>query len=500
MVSLNEQLSTVTLGRFRVIAELGRGGMARVMLALTQGIAGFNKFVVLKVLREDLREDPESLEMFLREARLAARLSHPNIVQTLEVGEDEGNFFICMEYLEGQPLSRVLRATREKQLPLAARLQILCSLLDGLEYAHNFVQLDGSQLGLVHRDVSPNNIFITYDGQVKILDFGVAKVQGANITRAGTFKGKLSYAAPEQLSGTEDQRADLFAAGVVMWEMLAYRRFAVGNTDLQTLKARVERSEPSIGALVPSTPVRLVKICDRALELDVEQRFQSASEFAQEVRGYMKFHNLRFEGAKLAETMSNLFRQERTDARKLIGQRLKAIQEEPPITEKPPPADDFMKSEASLAGSSSDFRPPASPQKKKGSGRWLSIVGIAVLAAGAGALVASLNNPMESETPQVKQSALAVSADSETKPGNAAVVKVEISASPANARLLWDGRELKSNPYSGELPMDGSFHRLVVKAEGYWLEERMVLLDADRVVDVTLRPTAKQKKKPRGRK
>lgn len=494
MILVNDQLSTATFGRFRAIAELGRGGMARVLLALTQGIAGFNKYVVLKVLREDLHEDPENLQMFLGEARLAARLSHPNIVQTQEVGQDQGRFFICMEYLEGQPLSRVLRATREQHLPLAARLEIICRVLDGLEYAHDFVEVDGSRLGLVHRDISPNNIFVTYDGQVKVLDFGVAKVRGTNVTPSRMFKGKLNYAAPEQLSGMEDARADVFATGVMLWEMLAYRRFAVGNTEVQTLQARMERTEPGIRAVAPATPDALVQICDRALALDVGDRYQSASEFAEDLRAYMKLHSLRFEGAKLAEVMADLFHQERSEARRLIKHRLQEIHEEPPLSRVPPPPSEApIRSSIPSAAPSDDFAgqaPPATPPAPRS--LWAIVAAIASVIAVAAVAVAFLGNPFTAEPVRSTESLAPAPASADLQEVPAATVK--LSASPSSARLFWDGRELKSNPYVGEFSMDGSFHRLVVKAEGYWHEERMVLLDADRTVQVSLRSKSKNKK------
>ena len=158
----------VMLGRYRLLLELGHGGMAHVYLALVSGLAGFSKLVVLKVMRDELREHPASLNMFLGEARLAARMNHANVVQTSEVGEDTGRYFICMEYLEGQTLSRLLKKTIDVALPLGARLEIMCQMLEGLSYLHGFSDLDGTPLGLVHRDISPNNIFVTFEGSVKV--------------------------------------------------------------------------------------------------------------------------------------------------------------------------------------------------------------------------------------------------------------------------------------------------------------------------------------------
>src|SRR6478752_5648649 len=238
---------TPVLGRYRLLMELGRGGMAHAYLALVPGLAGFSQLVVLKVMRDELREHPASLNMFLGEARLAARMNHTNVVHTTEVGEDGGRYFICMEYLEGQTLSRLLGKTVDGSLPLAARLEIVCQMLEGIAYLHAFSDLDGTPLGLVHRDISPNNIFITFEGGVKVLDFGVAKAAGiSHVTEAGTFKGKLGYAAPEQIFGRSDQRSDVFAAGVLLWEVLTYRRLTQDRTQTEIVQGRIAGAESEL--------------------------------------------------------------------------------------------------------------------------------------------------------------------------------------------------------------------------------------------------------------
>ncbi len=216
-------------GRFRVIAEVGEGGMAKVYLAVARGFSGFNKLVVLKSLRSNLASDRACVDMFLHEARLAARLNHPNVVQTYEVIEEDGRPVMVMEYLEGQPLSQIaVRAQADKRFTLSMRLHVLCDVLAGLHYAHELRDFDGTALDLVHRDVSPQNIFVTFEGQVKLLDFGIAKVVHTSApaeTDAGVLKGKVLYMAPEQIAGEAlDRRADIFAVGVMLWEALAGER------------------------------------------------------------------------------------------------------------------------------------------------------------------------------------------------------------------------------------------------------------------------------------
>jgi serine/threonine-protein kinase len=261
--------AATTLGRYELIEELGRGGMARVYLALASGIAGFRKLVVLKVMRHDLADQEGAVSMFLDEARLAARLSHPNVVQTLEVGEDDGRYFIAMEYLDGLPLTLLLGKTLLAPLALAVRIDLLCQMLDGLSYVHGFTDTDGTPLGLVHRDISPGNVFVTFDGSVKLLDFGVAKAVGlSSTTVAGTFKGKFGYAAPEQLRGDSDSRSDVFSAGLLAWEVLSYRRLGNHRTLEETIRCRIGGEDQELmrerGSRMPR---ELLEICRRAAAL-----------------------------------------------------------------------------------------------------------------------------------------------------------------------------------------------------------------------------------------
>src|SRR5262245_45560386 len=203
-----------TIGKYQLIANLGHGGMADVYLSVVHGPVGFNKLTVIKRLRPSLAEEQEFLAMFLDEARLAARLNHPNVVQTNEVAEIEGQYYIAMEYLDGQPLNRILtRAQKAGTLPRELLIRVVADCLAGLHYAHELADYDGSPLGVVHRDASPHNIFVTYDGQTKVVDFGIAKAATRSAeTRGGVLKGKVAYMAPEQArSGEVDRRSDVFA-------------------------------------------------------------------------------------------------------------------------------------------------------------------------------------------------------------------------------------------------------------------------------------------------
>jgi serine/threonine protein kinase/ABC-type branched-subunit amino acid transport system substrate-binding protein len=271
-------------GRYRLIAAIGRGGMSNVFLAVTEGAraaAQFQKLLVLKVLNQELGEDPEFVRMFLNEARLAARLNHPNIVQTIEVGNAGNQHFLAMEYMEGQPLHRVLHSDEaHSRLTLSMRLYILIQALGGLHYAHERRGYDGGPLDIVHRDISPSNLFVTYDGQVKLMDFGIAKARDSGTeTRVGIFKGKPAYISPEQVLGQPvDRRADVYSMGVVLWELITGRRLWQGVAQTEILKRVVSGDVPSPKSIDPRVPAELDAICMKALATDRDQRPATAAE------------------------------------------------------------------------------------------------------------------------------------------------------------------------------------------------------------------------------
>jgi serine/threonine protein kinase/ABC-type branched-subunit amino acid transport system substrate-binding protein len=311
-------------GKFRFIAEIGHGGMSEVFLTLTQGgLGGFQKLVAVKLLRRDLAEDEDFRRMFLEEARLTARLNHPNVVQTNDVGEDLGRYYIAMEYLEGQTFERVRRARNaSKVFPLNMQIQMLIQVLAGLHYAHELVDYDNTPLSIVHRDVTPSNIFITYDGQVKLVDFGIAKVlDSLNQTRVGVLKGKARYMAPEQITGGAiDRRADLFSVGAMLWEMLTGSQIWLGRSEGDILR-RV-----SSGDLPPpprDAPAALQQICMKAMSHKPEDRYSSAEALRAELDGYLVQHTAQPREHGLGAAVTELFREERAQIRQLIEAQLK---------------------------------------------------------------------------------------------------------------------------------------------------------------------------------
>lgn len=280
---------TGSFGRYDLCAKLGSGGQAEVYLALMHGQAGFNKLVVIKKLRGTEYDDPMRVSRFLDEARLSARLNHPNIVHTYEVGENEGEYFIAMEYLEGQPMNRLGRnPSARKHFTPAMWAKVASEALRGLGYAHNLTDYDGAPLGIVHRDISPDNLFLTYDGEIKIVDFGIAKALLNNEkTETGTLKGKVSYMAPEQVKGTVDSRADLFAMGVVLWGFFTGKKLFEGERG-SVLYRLMTDPIPGLATEVPDVDPFLASIVDRALQKDPNHRFQTAEEMREALEEFIR--------------------------------------------------------------------------------------------------------------------------------------------------------------------------------------------------------------------
>lgn len=316
-----------TLGKYRLIAELGHGGMADVYLAVSRGPAGFHKLLVVKQLRPDLAEDPEFLTMFLDEARLAARLSHRNVVQTYEVAIDDGAYFLAMEYLDGQPLRRVVHRAKPNGVPLAMHLRILSETLAGLHHAHELHDFDGTPLAVVHRDVSPHNIFVTYTGEVKVVDFGIAKALDSSAeTGAGVMKGKLAYMSPEQArSERVDRRADIFSMGVLMWEAIAGRRMWEGMTSAAIVSRLVRGDLPVLRDAVPSVDPDLEQICLRALSCAPEDRFDSAAEFQRTIDHWLNARQDHTSYDDIGAFVSSMFVEDRRVLQAVVERQLAAV-------------------------------------------------------------------------------------------------------------------------------------------------------------------------------
>ena len=278
----------IQFGKYTLYERIGRGGMADVLKGRIQGPAGFERVFVIKRILPHLSDDPAFVKMFVDEAKLSARLNHPNIVQIFELGSVEGEYFISMEYVSGHDLADTMRAIWKKSGRPRPEMVAYVGreMCRALSYAHGLTDERGEPLGMIHRDVSPSNVMLSYEGAVKLLDFGIAKALGdaPETTRSGTLKGKYAYMAPEQTeSDNVDHRIDIFAAGIVLYEVLTGRRLFKGSNDIQTIE-RVRRCEVRPPSQVsPGCPPELDEILLKALSRDRDDRFQDAADMAEEL-------------------------------------------------------------------------------------------------------------------------------------------------------------------------------------------------------------------------
>lgn len=268
------------------------GGMAEIYLARQKGIEGFEKLLVIKRILPHLSMEKRFVDMFLDEARLAARLNHPNIVQIYDLGRHGDDYFIAMEYLEGESLGKLVSEADKAKYTLPPELSagIVLEICKALEYAHNRRDVNGKPLKIVHRDVSPHNIIVLFTGGVKLVDFGIAKATSQiHHTRPGTIKGKLSYLSPEQcLSGPIDARTDIFSLGIIFWELLASRRLYKLAADGAIIRAILDRPVPEIRKTKPEVPEELEAVAMSALNKDPADRFQSAKEMGDAIQTYLR--------------------------------------------------------------------------------------------------------------------------------------------------------------------------------------------------------------------
>lgn len=302
---------TYFLGRYRVVDEIGIGGMASVHLARMDGPGGFQKWVAIKKIHTHLVEDESFVQMFLDEARVAARISHPNVATVFDLGKHEDTYWIAMEYLHGEPLREVMRRTEElgTAMPPEIACRVIADAAEGLHAAHELLGKNGEKLNLVHRDVTPHNLFVTYDGVTKVVDFGIAKFSSRmSHTRAGTLKGKLAYMSPEQVHGEGiDRRTDIFALGVVLWELTTGQRLFRMESDLDTLAKVQECNVPRPSTLIRGYPVDLEKIVMKALAKNRGERFRTARELSRALQSLLMRRGLFIASDEVAAYTQSIF-------------------------------------------------------------------------------------------------------------------------------------------------------------------------------------------------
>ena len=315
-----------TIGRYQLCFELAAGGMATVYLARVAGASGFEKMVALKRIHPHLSRSKKYIEMFLDEARIASQITHANVCSVFDFGESDGEYYMAMEYLVGEPLARLYRGMVSDQMhrnnplvPLRAA-QAIADAAEGLHAAHELTDADGKPLNVVHRDVSGRNLFVTYDGVVQVVDFGIASArEKLHHTSTGNVKGTFPYMAPEQLSGIKaDRRADIWALGVVLWEMLALRRLFKKDTDAKTIYAVLSDPVHPPSKHRANIAPELDEIVLRALQRNPAERWQTAREMGQALREFLSKQNDVVGPAGLSTWMQEVFPQGEEKRRMLL--------------------------------------------------------------------------------------------------------------------------------------------------------------------------------------
>jgi len=456
--------------RYRPIISLGQGGMADVLLSVGRGPSGFNKLVVLKTMRKELVADEDLRQMFLAEARLSARLNHANVVQVYEV-VDSALPCIVMEYLEGQAMS-FLRRTVGDSFTLPMQLKVISEALLGLHYSHELSDYDGTPLNIVHRDISPQNIFITYDGVVKVLDFGIAKTTEVTTqTRAGMIKGKISYMPREQLlNETVDRRADIYAVGCMLWHAASGKKLWHDVPEGDVMRALVSGQIPKPSEKRPVDP-RLENIIMRALAPDANNRYPTALALRLELDRFLADTSPNTSMRDVSELMLRVFDGQREARKRQIHLALTAA-----ISEPPPPMPEGIDPPA--RSSTGMLTNPLLAAPRKSQMLWIVLAAVlaAVLAVGGTFAYFAWRGR---HTPAPAKEPLA----------SASQIQLRISAEPAGATLSVDGRVLEANPATLTVPADSLKHEVRAMLAGYEAYSEAVAFERDLSLSIMLRPT-----------
>lgn len=309
-------------GEYKILKKIATGGMAEVFLAKRVGVKGFEKLLAIKRILPQFAENEEFISMFIDEAKLAAQLNHRNIVQIYDFGNQQGSYYIAMEYVFGKDLRTILKKSRERQtrLPLTQCAYIIAEAARGLEYAHNTKDHYGNPFNIIHRDISPQNIFVSYEGDGKIADFGIAKAASKSTeTRAGVLKGKILYMSPEQAWGkTIDKRSDLYSLGVLFYEMVTDRKIVEADSEFSMLE-KVRNAEVEFPPeIFEKIPKRLSYIIKKALGKDPANRYQSAHEMRVDLENYLLTTKETLSEKMISDYLKDLFKEEIEEERKIL--------------------------------------------------------------------------------------------------------------------------------------------------------------------------------------
>lgn len=455
-----------TVGRYSLLTIIATGGMAEIWLARQSGLQGFEKLVVIKRMTNGLEKDPDSVQMFLSEARLAAQLSHPHVVQIYELGEHFNSLYIVMEYLDGEDLASIRRTGQKNGLPLmdqyAAKLVAMAS--EGLHYAHTKEGIDGRPLHLVHRDVSPQNLIATFSGNLKVVDFGIAKA-ASETTNSGKLKGKLAYMSPEQARGEGiDARSDVFSLGIVLFELVTRTRLLPRMGDVETLTFLAgQELLPRPSERRPDVDPGLEAIVLRALDRKRENRFQSARELQEALEGWIRQSGKSVSSGDIADYLRTLFAKRIAERQQFIETAMRTDLSPSSVKQLADLAERSSRSSSNLSSRalSTGSRPP---QRSK---KLLAAIGV-MIAVVSGIAVTVFARPRTVE-------AVAPTDTVVRPPVVAEVLKptvLIIDSNPPGATLMLDGVAKGFSPMVEEVSTGQ--HLIEARLEGYQLHSRTI--------------------------
>lgn len=463
-------------GKYTLLRKLATGGMAELFLALQKSVAGFEKLIVIKRILPAMNADRAFIDMLLHEARIAATLSHPNIVQIFDVGQVDGTYFIAMEHVHGEDIRSMVRQMKKKGYPTFPRehaLGIVMGMCAGLSYAHEKSDLDGTPLGIVHRDISPQNVVVTFSGDVKIVDFGIAKSdnKGFDQTKSGKLKGKVPYMSPEQARGDQiDHRSDIFAMGVMLFELTTGRRLFKGASEYETLKLICDRDYPRPSQVLANYPPALERIVMRALEKDRDERYQSAREMQSDLEAFIRDERVAVSTVAMNAFMQKLFEDKLASQKEALMQGKQLAEIIDAQSEPPPPPSEYDLGAARASQASILSMPAASRtvteidanRPKKSKAPWV-IAAVALLAC-AGALVGILYVKHQSAL-KAQQAAAATTAE---PPRALPKGSIAIDSDPPGASI-WINGDLRAETTPatiGDLPL-GSAIEVKLTKDGF---------------------------------
>ncbi len=493
---------TERLGNYELLNLLATGGMAEIYLARQTGVGGFERLVVVKKILPHLARQKRFVQMFFDEARIAAQLSHPNIVQIIEIGQQDDDYFLAMEYLEGESLGYLVREARRQgeYPPVELAAGMISQVCDGLDYAHRFSDNTGRPLNIVHRDVSPHNIIVLFSGGVKLVDFGIAKAaSNVHQTHAGTLKGKFAYMSPEQVRGEPlDARSDLFSLGVALWELLCGRRLFKREGEAATMQAVLGEAIPPPAGLRPQVPAELSAVAERALQRDPGLRYQAASEMAAALREYLRQASALAGPAEISAWANQVLGQRAGDKRRLLallekkGGDISSFSVLKPDTEESFPSSSMPKEEHAAEAATQRHLERPELKSRLSPAKWLIPPLVALLAVVAfwvllfsdgvqqsfppdgAASVEAAAEPPAAPAPDVAGAATAPSPPEATDAGpdaQAPLAKrsamVWVESSPAGCRVEVDGIEVPGvTPLSDIAVEADTEHRVTVTCPG----------------------------------